>query len=278
MFSVESQTVLVTGGTRGIGKGIAEAFLNAGAEVCVCGRHAPQSDITAPEDKTRKAHFVEADVRDPESGRALIESIIHRSGKLNTLINNAGGGPPADAATVSPRFTESIIRLNLLAPLSMSQLAQAALKEARGSIINIASVSAIRSSPGTVAYGAAKAGLLNATISLAQEWGPEIRVNAIIAGLIKTEAAHAHYGGEEGMARLEARLPSGRMGTPQDIANACLFLSSDTASYVSGAALEVFGGGEPPSFLTFVEDAESREKLLSIDHELVDQFKRSGHP
>ena len=278
MFSVDGQTVLVTGGTRGIGKGIAEVFLKAGAEVYVCGRHAPQSPITAPEDAARKAHFIEADVRDPESGRALIEEIQTQSGKLDTLINNAGGGPPADAATVSPRFTESIIRLNLLAPLFMSQLAHEALKDSRGCIINIASVSAIRSSPGTVAYGAAKAGLLNATISLAQEWGPEIRVNAIIAGLIKTEAADAHYGGEEGMKRLEARLPSGRMGTPQDIASACLFLASDSASYVSGAALEVFGGGEPPSFLTFIEDAESREKLPWVDHSLIDQFKRAERP
>ena len=259
MFSVEGQTVLITGGTRGIGKGIAQAFLSAGAEVYVCGRNAPEVPTTSPQDATRTAQFIEADVRDPDSGRALIETILERSGKLDTLINNAGGGPPADAATVSPRFTESIIRLNLLAPLSMSQLAHAALKESHGSIINIASVSAIRSSPGTVAYGAAKAGLLNATISLAQEWGPEIRVNAIIAGLIKTEAADAHYGGEEGMARLEARLPSGRMGTPQDIASACLYLASNSAAYVSGAALEVFGGGEPPSFLTFIDEANRWE-------------------
>lgn len=258
--------MLVTGGTRGIGKGIAEAFLSAGAEVYVCGRHAPHSPIKAPRDDSRQAQFIEADVRDRESGHALIEAIQARSGKLNTLINNAGGGPPAQAATVSPKFTESIIRLNLLAPLSMSQLAYQALKVSRGCIINIASVSAIRSSPGTVAYGAAKAGLLNATISLAQEWGPEIRVNAIIAGLIKTEAADAHYGGAQGMKRLESRLPSGRMGTPQDIASACLFLASDSASYVSGAALEVFGGGEPPSFLTFIEEAESREKLSWGDH------------
>ncbi|SVD52254.1 uncharacterized protein METZ01_LOCUS405108, partial [marine metagenome] len=176
-------------------------------------------------------------------------------GRLDVLINNAGGGPPADAATASPRFTESIIRLNLLAPLLMSQLAYEALRASRGSIINIASVSAIRSSPGTMAYGAAKAGLLNATLSLAQEWGPDIRVNAIIAGLIKTEASHEHYGGTEGMARLEARLPGKRMGTPEDIASACLYLASDQAEYVSGASLEVFGGGEPPSFLSFIDEA-----------------------
>lgn len=254
MFSVKNQTVLVTGGTRGIGKGITQAFLNAGAQVYICARNPPEAPITIGQDDAGVAQFIQADVTDPESGQALMQTILDRSGKLDTLINNAGGGPPAQAAKVSPRFTETILRLNLLAPLFMSQVAYPALKRSRGSIVNIASVSAIRSSPGTVAYGAAKAGLLNATISLAQEWGPEIRVNAIIAGLIKTEAAEAHYGGAEGMEKLAAKLPSGRMGTPQDIASACLYLASDSASYVSGAALEVFGGGEPPSFLTFIQD------------------------
>ena len=247
---VKGQTVLVTGGTRGIGKGIANAFIRGGAEVYVCARKAPDANHEG-------VRFIEADVRDPRSCANLIESIVRASGKLDTLINNAGGGPAADAATVSPRFTESIVRLNLLAPLYMSQAAYPALKKAQGSIINIASVSAIRSSPGTVAYGAAKAGLLNATMSLAQEWGPDVRVNAIIAGLIRTEAADAHYGGKEGMERLEAHLPGGRMGSPEDIASACLYLASPAAAYVSGASLEVYGGGEPPSFLTFIEESST---------------------
>ena len=248
---MKDKVVLVTGGSKGIGLGIASAFTHAGAQVFVCGRNPPE-----PGTLPSAVEFITADVRDPEDGARLIDSVTTHAGKLDVLINNAGGGPPADAATASPRFTESIIRLNLLAPLNMSQLAYKALKKANGSIINIASVTAIRSSPGTMAYGAAKAGLLNATISLAQEWGPNIRVNAIIAGLIKTEAADAHYCGPEGMARLEARLPSGRMGTPEDIAKACLYLASDDAAYVSGAALEVFGGGEPPSFLSFIEEAQ----------------------
>ena len=253
MFAVEDQIVLVTGGSRGIGRGIAGTFLDQGATVFVCGRNAPETPVLSS-DTLRAAEFVEGDVRDAEQARSIVAGVVERAGRLDTLINNAGGGPPADAATVSPRFTESIVRLNLLAPLTMSQLAYGALKESRGSIINIASVSGVRASPGTVAYGAAKAGLLNATVSLAQEWGPEIRVNAIIAGLIKTEAADEHYGGPEGVRRLAARLPGGRMGTPGDIANACVYLASRDASYVSGAALEVFGGGEPPSFLTFVEE------------------------
>ena len=253
MFTIRDKVVLITGGSKGIGLGIAKAFSKVGARVHVCGRNEPAPD-TFPEGSD--IQFVKCDVRDPESAQALITGIREIEGRIDVLINNAGGGPPADAATASPRFTESIIRLNLLAPLLMSQLAYDALKESNGSIINIASVSAIRSSPGTMAYGAAKAGLLNATISLAQEWGPHIRVNAIIAGLIKTEAANEHYGGPDGIEKLEARLPGRRMGTPEDIAKACLYLASDDAAYVSGASLEVYGGGEPPSFLTFIAEAQ----------------------
>ncbi len=251
MGTFDSMVVLVTGGSRGIGRGIAAAFKAAGATVYTCGRKPPETEVPGT--------FIAADVRDADQAGALIDEILQREGRLDTLVNNAGGAPPAEAATASPRFTESIIRLNLLAPLILSQQAYAALKASRGSIVNISSVSAIRSSPGTMAYGAAKAGLVSATLSLAQEWGPQVRVNAIIAGLIRTEAADAHYGGAEGIRRLEARLPAKRMGTPEDIAKACLFLASPDSDYVSGASLEVYGGGEPPSFLSFIEEATQRD-------------------
>ena len=251
MPQFDGKVVLVTGGSRGIGRGIVEAFLDSGAQVIACSRNAPATPL--PEG----AEFISADVRNGDQVQGLIDTLLDQTGRLDVVVNNAGGSPAADAATVSPRFTEAIIRLNLLAPLLVSQKAHAALKATQGSIINIASVSGIRASPGTVAYGAAKAGLLSATTSLAQEWGPDVRVNAIVAGLIKTsaEAAHEHYGGDQGLAAIEAKLPARRMGTAEDIAKACLYLASDAAAYVSGASLEVFGGGEPPSFLTFAEDA-----------------------
>ena len=256
MFRFDGKVVLVTGGSRGIGRGIVGAFLAGGARVYACGRNAPTAPIGGGDGGPR-AEFIVADVRDAQQVQSLIDALLQREGRLDVLVNNAGGSPAADAATVSPRFTEAIVRLNLLAPLLVSQKAHPALKASRGCIVNIASVSGIRSSPGTVAYGAAKAGLLSATESLAQEWGPEVRVNAIVAGLIKTsaETAKEHYGGAEGLASIEQRLPARRMGTPEDIASACLYLASDAAAYVSGASLEVFGGGEPPSFLSFVEDA-----------------------
>lgn len=257
MQRFDDKVVLVTGGSRGIGRGIVAAFLERGARVYACARNAPSESVTEELTGQGAVQFLQADVRDVEQVGRLVETIVDQAGRLDVLINNAGGSPAVDAATVSPRFTEAIVRLNLLAPLLVSQQAYPHLQAARGAIVNIASVSGIRPSPGTAAYGAAKAGLLSATTSLAQEWGPEIRVNAIVAGLIKTaaDAADEHYGGRAGIEAIERRLPARRMGTAEDIAAACLYLASDEAAYVSGASLEVFGGGEPPSFLSFVEEA-----------------------
>ena len=118
-----------------------------------------------------------------------------------------------------------------------------------GAIINIASVSTLRPSPGTAAYGAAKAGLVNLGGSLAVEWAPKVRVNAIIVGLTETEQSHLHYGDEEGIAAVGATIPLGRMAVPTDVGDACLFLASPLASYVSGTHFAVHGGGEKPAFL-----------------------------
>ena len=257
MFRFDDKVALVTGGSRGIGRAIAGAFLASGAKVWACGRRPPSAPIAGPDADGPAAQFMAADVRDPEQVQRLLDALLDQEGRLDVLINNAGGSPAADAATVSPRFTEAIVRLNLLAPLLMSQKAHPALKRSKGCIINIASVSGTRPSPGTVAYGAAKAGLLSATASLAQEWAPDIRVNAIVAGLVYTgaEAAKLHYGGERGVAAIEAKLPARRMAAPEDIANACLYLASEAATHISGCSLPVHGGGEPPSFLSLVENA-----------------------
>ena len=176
-------------------------------------------------------------------------------GRVDILVNNAGGSPPADAATVSPRFSEAIIALNLLAPLHLSQAVHRWMNAQAegGSIVNIASVVAERPAPGTAAYGAAKAGLVNLTGTLAQEWGPRIRVNAIIAGLMETEDTALTYGSAAAQQELAANLPLRRMGRGEDIAAAVAFLCSPLASFVSGATLEVHGGGEPPLFLDIIK-------------------------
>ncbi len=244
----EGRVVIVTGGTKGVGRGIATAFLAAGAGVVVCGRNAPEEPVTAV---GREAVFVAADVRDPEQAEALVGEAAERFGRLDVLVNNAGGAPWSDAATASPRFNEKIVALNLLAPLQCSQAANRVMQQQAdgGAIVNIGSVSGTRPSPGTAAYGAAKAGLHNLTQTLAVEWAPRVRVNCVIGGLIRTEQAHLHYGDEEGVARVAATVPLGRLGTPADVGEACLFLASPRASYVSGALLTVHGGGELPAYL-----------------------------
>ena len=242
------KVVLVTGGGKGVGRGISQSFLERGAEVVICGRNMPEE---LPEHDGRQALFLPCDVRDFEQAQRLVEAVVERHGRLDVLVNNAGGAPNADAATASPRFSESIIRLNLLAPLNLCQLANRVMQAQAegGAVINICSVSAIRPSPGTAAYGAAKAGLLNLTRSLAVEWAPRVRVNAVTAGLILTEQAELHYGDAEGVARVAASIPLQRMASPQDIANACLYLASPMAGYVSGVDICVHGGGESPAFL-----------------------------
>ena len=145
--------------------------------------------------------------------------------------------------------------LNLLAPLYCAQAANAVMQgqDDGGSIVNIGSVSGIRPSPGTAAYGAAKAGLINLTQSLAIEWAPRVRVNCLSAGMVATEAADDHYGGAAGIAAVAATVPLGRFGTPADVAGLCLFLASPLAGYVTGANLVAHGGGERPAFLAAVE-------------------------
>ena len=250
------KSVIVTGGGKGVGRGITRRFLEAGAEVLICGRNEPESVV---ESGGRQAAFVAADVRDVEQSKGVVTAAVERFGRLDILINNAGGAPEAEAATVSPRFSEAILRLNLIAPLNLCQQANTIMQkqEEGGTIINIASVSAIRPSPGTAAYGAAKAGLLSLTSSLAVEWAPRVRVNAITAGMIRTEKAHLHYGDEGGIEAVGSTVPMGRLGEPEDVGDTCLFLASPLSSYMSGANVLLHGGGEKPAFLEAAQRTKS---------------------
>jgi NAD(P)-dependent dehydrogenase (short-subunit alcohol dehydrogenase family) len=233
------RVVLVTGGTRGVGLGIVRAFAEAGAHVVTCGRSEAESEV----------RYLRADVRDPSEVDRLVTAVVDEYGRLDVVVNNAGGAPPAPAATASPRLHQKIVELNLLAPLHVSQRANAVMRqqESGGAIVMIGSVSGTRPSPGTAAYGAAKAGLANLATSLAVEWAPKVRVNTVVVGPVDTEQSHLHYGDEHGVAAVGATIPMGRMATPADVADACLYLAS--AAYVTGSTLTVHGGGERPAFL-----------------------------
>jgi NAD(P)-dependent dehydrogenase (short-subunit alcohol dehydrogenase family) len=244
----QNRVVLVTGGTKGVGRGIAQAFLACGARVVVCGRRAPEAPVSVA---GAQAEFVACDVREAGAVRELIDGIVSRHGRLDVLVSNAGGAPAADAASASPRFHEGIVRLNLLAPLHLAQAANGLMQrqEGGGVIVFIGSVSGLRPSPGTAAYGAAKAGVLSLATTLAVEWAPKVRVVAVSPGPVLTEQAHLHFGDAAGVAAVAGTIPAGRLAEPADVADACVFVASQRAAYMSGSNLLLHGGGERPAFL-----------------------------
>jgi len=237
------RVVLVTGGVRGVGAGISEVFAAQGSVVVTCARRSVEG---------LPYEFHPCDVRDPEAVAGLIATVVERHGRLDVVVNNAGGSPFAMAADASPRFHQKVIELNLLAMLHVSQAANAVMQRQPGvgAIVSISSLSGRRPSPGTAAYGAAKAGVESLTATLAVEWAPKVRVNAVAAGMVATEQAELFYGDAQSQAAVAATIPLGRLAQPVDIGWAAAFLASEAASYISGATLAVHGGGEPPPFLT----------------------------
>ena len=247
-FDLTAKTAIVTGGTKGLGREIATRLLDHGADVVVCARNEPLEPVRSAD---RVAEFVAADVRDAEQIAAVVRSTLDRTGRIDILVNNAGGAPPAESATVSPRFNEKIIELNLLAPLMFSQAVHDTMQTQTdgGVIINIASVSGQRANPKGVAYGAAKAGLINMTQTLAHEWGPKIRVLAPVVGMIVTDDAHLFYGDQDGIDAIGAILPMKRMGEPADVADVVLFCVSPLARWMTGCIVPIDGGGEGAAYL-----------------------------
>ncbi|OBK88490.1 SDR family oxidoreductase [Mycolicibacter sinensis] len=248
-LGLTGKVVLVTGGVRGVGAGISAVFADQGATVVTCARR-PVDGLPY--------EFHACDVRDDDAVKGLIEAIAAKHGRLDVVVNNAGGSPHALAAEASANFSRKIIELNLLAPLLVAQHANAVMQtqDGGGSIVNITSVSGHRPSPGTAAYSAAKAGVDNLTATLAVEWAPKVRVNSVVVGMVETEQSELFYGDAESVAAVAATVPLGRLAKPADIGWAAAFLASDAASYISGASLQAHGGGEPPAYL----DASSANK------------------
>lgn len=245
-MELKGRVVVVTGGTRGVGAGIARAFLAAGSEVVVCARRPPDRPVAVD---GRGAAFTAVDLREPAAVEALFGEVAERYGRLDCLVNNAGGTPYRLLGEGGAERHARVLALNLLAPMTASLAAYPWLRAARGSVLMIGSVSGTRPSPGTAAYGAAKAGLENLACSMAVEWAPEVRVNSLVLGMVRTELSHLHYGDEAGIAAVGATVPLGRLAEPSDVGEAAVFLASDRAGYVSGASLLVHGGGERPAFL-----------------------------
>lgn len=241
-LGLTGKVVLVTGGVRGVGAGISAVFAGQGATVVTCARRPVEG---LPYD------FHACDVRDDDAVKGLIDAVVDRHGRLDVVVNNAGGSPHALTAEASANFSRKIIELNLIAPLQVARHANAVMQtqDSGGSIINITSVSGHRPSPGSAAYSAAKAGVDNLTATLAVEWAPKVRVNSVVVGMVETEQSELFYGDAESVAAISATVPLGRLAKPADVGWAAAFLASDAASYISGASLETHGGGEPPVYL-----------------------------
>ncbi len=242
-FGLAGRVVLVTGGVRGVGAGISAVFAAQGATVVTCARRAVEG---------LPYEFHSCDVRDADSVAEMVATVVDRHGRLDVVVNNAGGSPYALAADASPKFHEKIIALNLLGMLHVSQRANAVMQNQPdgGAIVSISSVSGRRPTPGTAAYGAAKAGVESLTQTLAVEWAPKVRVNALAVGMVETEQVELFYGDAESQAAVAATVPLGRLAKPAEIGWAAAFLASDAASYISGTTMAVHGGGEPPPYLS----------------------------
>ncbi|MBT2504542.1 SDR family oxidoreductase [Streptomyces sp. ISL-98] len=245
-MQLDGRVVVVTGGTRGVGAGIARAFLAAGARVVVCARRPPEEPV---EVGGLEAEFRPVDLRDPAAVRAFFADAVDAYGRLDALVNNAGGTPYRLLGEGEAERHARVVELNLVAPMNASLAAYEHLRAAGGAVVMVGSVSGTRPSPGTAAYGAAKAGLENLARSMAVEWAPDVRVNTLVLGMVRTELSHLHYGDEGGVAAVGRTVPLGRLAEPSEVGDAAVFLASERAAYITGASLLVHGGGERPAFL-----------------------------
>ncbi|MGA7050270.1 MAG: SDR family oxidoreductase [Mycobacterium sp.] len=239
-FDFTGANVLVTGGTAGIGNGIATAFAQAGAAVTITGTRSAPSDY---DDDLSAYSYQQCQIQDPDSVDALVKSL----GELDILVNNAGGPYPAGDEYDPDGYIASVTQ-NMFGPMRLTMRCYDRLKESKApggaSVVNIVSMSAFRSAVFVPGYASSKMGLLALTMNLSRRWANDgIRVNAIAPGLIDTRMTHPAMGIPEVMdVEIGFHTPLGRPGTPQDCAGAALFLCTDAASYITGTSIAVDGG------------------------------------
>ena len=240
-IDLDGRVALVTGASRGIGQAIAAALSAAGAKVMLSSRKQEALDESAATMTGDVATFA-ANAGDPEQAAACVDATVERFGRVDILVNNAATNPymgPAIDIDL-PRYDKTF-DVNLRGPLVWTQLVhKASMAEHGGSVINIASVGGLSVEPSIGVYNTTKAGLIYLTKTLAAELGPGVRVNAIAPGLVKTDFARALW--EQHEEALGRRLPLKRLGEPEDIAGAALFLASDLSQWMTGQTLVVDGG------------------------------------
>jgi NAD(P)-dependent dehydrogenase (short-subunit alcohol dehydrogenase family) len=240
--SLAGKVAIVTGGTRGIGLGIARELVAAGARVCVTARKPEELDAVVAELGDRAAFASRGSADDPEHQQATVAACLDRFGRLDLLVNNAAinphFGPVLDADLAVLRKT---FEVNVFAVLGWTRAAwRAALAEGGGAVLNVASIGGLRIGPALGVYNATKAALVHLTGQLAQELAPRVRVNAVAPAVVKTRFARALYEGHEEQAA--APYPLARLGTPKDVAKLAVFLLSDDAGWITGECVVIDGG------------------------------------
>jgi len=245
-FRLDGRVAVVTGAGQGIGRAIALALADVGADVVVAARTEADVEEVASEvvERGRQGLAVPTDVMDDDALDRLIDTTVDELGRVDVLVNNAGGSPPRAAMDTSRRMIERAFAFNAVAPLLLSQRAARAMVDTAGEgvILNVSSRSSSQVVPGFTAYGAAKAALERITVGLAAEWAPRVRVNAIAVGSVATRALDTVLTDDALRTTMEEGTPMGRIGEPDDIAAAALWLCSPAGSWVTGKVVEVDGG------------------------------------
>ncbi len=265
-FRLDDRVAIVTGAGQGIGRGIAVGLAEAGADVVLAARTETDLEEVAAlvRERGRRALVVPTDVTEAAALERLVERTIADFGRLDVLVNNAGGTMPRAAMVTSERFLEQAFRFNVTAAFTLTKLAAQAMADTsgRGAVVNISSRSASMTQTSFVAYGAAKAALDRMTRNIAPELAPRVRVNAIDVGGVATRSLDIVLTDDNLRGMFLAGTPMGRPGEPEDIACAVLYLVSDASSWVTGKVFDVDGGTESPAITVPVpppEPVEGRE-------------------
>ncbi|MGZ4715245.1 MAG: glucose 1-dehydrogenase [Acidimicrobiales bacterium] len=252
LFKVTDKVAIVTGGGRGVGAGIATALAEVGADVVVAARSADQIEATADAVRAtgRRALAVPTDVTDRAQLEHLVEAAVAEFGRLDIVVNNAGGWPPQPLLRTSERAFEAAFRFNVTSAFLMTRFAVPQMVETAGGgvIINISSRAASMVQPGFTSYGTSKAALSFMTRQMAPELAPRVRVNAIELGGIETDALASVLTDESVRRQLEENTPMRRVGQVEDIAAFAVYLASPASSWVTGKVFEIDGGVEHPAF------------------------------